>query len=409
MQEISWNQNVHFHLLDENYTPLLSLNARSIEIDGGLNYRERILANPEQIEGFSDGYSRTIPILIEGQPFYLYVNASLQPVSEATEALFLFLPYIIVFAIVLSVGFAYVFSRQITKPLLQLNQSAQSLAQLNFTEKIDMKRSDEIGELSQSINHMSGNLEQSLERLKSANEQLQTDIEKERAIEEKRREYFSAVSHELKSPITILKGQLEGMLHEIGPYKDREVYLAKSIQTTEEMESLLQNMMKLSKLERSLTSIERQDIQLASLINQTLERLEYFQSEREITVDCQLEDDVWVQSNEELLSRIMYNVIHNGFMYSPQGEQMVIRAEKVPNAWDISIVNTGATLSDKDLTAVFAPFYRVEKSRNKNSGGSGVGLYLVQQMAEALSYPYKLENTDAGVQFTLTVPDVKKS
>ncbi|GAK04484.1 two-component sensor kinase [Geomicrobium sp. JCM 19037] len=333
----------------------------------------------------------------------------MQPVSEATEALFLFLPYIIVFAIVLSVGFAYVFSRQITKPLLQLNQSAQSLAQLNFTEKIDMKRSDEIGELSQSINHMSGNLEQSLERLKSANEQLQTDIEKERAIEEKRREYFSAVSHELKSPITILKGQLEGMLHEIGPYKDREVYLAKSIQTTEEMESLLQNMMKLSKLERSLTSIERQDIQLASLINQTLERLEYFQSEREITVDCQLEDDVWVQSNEELLSRIMYNVIHNGFMYSPQGEQMVIRAEKVPNAWDISIVNTGATLSDKDLTAVFAPFYRVEKSRNKNSGGSGVGLYLVQQMAEALSYPYKLENTDAGVQFTLTVPDVKKS
>ncbi|GAK04485.1 hypothetical protein JCM19037_2906 [Geomicrobium sp. JCM 19037] len=69
MQEISWNQNVHFHLLDENYTPLLSLNARSIEIDGGLNYRERILANPEQIEGFSDGYSRTIPILIEGSRF----------------------------------------------------------------------------------------------------------------------------------------------------------------------------------------------------------------------------------------------------------------------------------------------------------------------------------------------------
>lgn len=110
LEALSWNQNVYFYLLDENFHPLFSLNARTFEIEDGLGNRTTAV-QPPTLEGFLEGYSQTVPITIEGRAFHLFFNASLQPVSEATEALFLFLPYILIVAIILSIGCAYFFSR----------------------------------------------------------------------------------------------------------------------------------------------------------------------------------------------------------------------------------------------------------------------------------------------------------
>lgn len=294
------------------------------------------------------------------------------------------------------------FSRQITKPLLKLNASAQSLARLDFSKTIKHDSDDEIGELSKSINQMSNNLEETLLQLKSANEKLQSDIEREREIEERRREYFSAASHELKSPITILKGQMEGMIHNIGPYQDRDHYLKKSLNTTEEMETLVQNMMQLSRFERDLLNQKQVEIDLVHVIQTTLHKLDYFREEKNMTTNVTLPDEQFVIGNEELVKRMLYSVIHNGYMYSPNGANLTVSMEDLGDEVIVTINNDGVTLSEEERDMIFKPFYRVEKSRNRHTGGSGIGLYLVSQMAKALDVRYDVSSSEHDVTFRFT-------
>ncbi|MEJ9127642.1 HAMP domain-containing protein, partial [Bacillus cereus] len=181
----------------------------------------------ENASTLSNSYNVTKPIQFQDGSLTLVVFATFQPIDEASQVLVRFLPYISIIVLVIGIGSAYFYSRFITKPLIYINEGAQKMANLDFSEKIEVRSTDELGELSNSLNDMSINLQQAMFDLKKANEQLKNDIEKEREIETKRREFFAIVAHELKSPLTVMKGYLEGMIYNIGPYQNRDQYLKK--------------------------------------------------------------------------------------------------------------------------------------------------------------------------------------
>ena len=160
-------------------------------------------------------------VKVGGETYTMIVSGGMQPVNQALEILYQILPYILGIAIVVSILFALGASLYLTFPIVRLSQLAQNMAALDFDSSYQGKRTDEVGVLGESLNELSKNLSRALEELKSANEKLKSDIEMERKIEKKRIAFFSAVSHELKTPITILKGHLSGMLQGVGEYRDR--------------------------------------------------------------------------------------------------------------------------------------------------------------------------------------------
>ncbi|MEK5531931.1 HAMP domain-containing sensor histidine kinase [Viridibacillus sp. FSL R5-0468] len=360
----------------------------------------------ENSDNLSNSYNATIPIQFLNVNLTLVVFATFQPINEASQVLALFLPYISIIVIVIGLGSAYLYSRFITKPLIYINQEAQKMANLDFSEKIEVRSNDELAELSNSLNDMSVNLQHTMHDLKKANQQLKSDIEKERKIEQKRREFFSIVAHELKTPLTVMKGYLEGMIYNIGPYQNRDQYLKKNHQIIESMEQLVREILSMSKLEQHTFKLQLEEVNLSELINTITKDLEFFASQKNIQMIKQIGSHHLVYTDRVLLEKACKNIVHNAIMYSPHGEKVYINLteDSKQQHIQIKVINTGIKIKEEDIQQIFEPFYRIEKSRNRNTGGSGLGLYIVKQVFETLSITYSLNNTIHGVQFLVTIP-----
>ena len=354
----------------------------------------------------SNSFDVAVPIQFLDANLTLVVSATFQPIDEASQVLVLFLPYLSFIVIVIGIGSAYLYSRFITKPLLYINQGAQKMANLDFSEPIEVRSTDELGELSTSLNELSVNLQQTMQELHNANRQLKSDIEKERAVETKRREFFAIAAHELKTPLTVMKGYLEGMIYHIGPYRDRDLYLQKNHQIVEGMEQLVREILSMSKLERDTFKLQLEEVNLSQLVEKIIADLEYFAAQREIQLMKHIASDIMVHTDRLMLEKACKNIIHNAIMYSPQGEKVCIQLTRDVQEGSIQfqVINTGVNIKEEDMQQIFEPFYRVEKSRNRNTGGSGLGLYIVKQIFDALGITYSMHNIEQGVQFAAIIP-----
>ncbi|MCE5172191.1 HAMP domain-containing histidine kinase [Paenibacillus profundus] len=356
--------------------------------------------------GNSNSYDVAVPIQFQDVTLTLVVSATFQPISEASQVLALFLPYVSIIVVAIGIGSAYLYSRFITKPLLYINQGAQKMANLDFSEKIEVRSNDELGELSNSLNEMSINLQQTMLDLQKANQQLKSDIEKEREIETKRREFFAIVAHELKTPLTVMKGHLEGMIYNIGPYQNRDQYLKKNHQIIESIEQLVREILSMSKLEQHTFKLQLEEVNLSELMDTITKNLGFFASQKNIQIITQVDSHLSVYTDRVLLEKACKNIIHNAIMYSPHGEKVYIELtqDSKQHHFQMKVINTGVKIKEEDIQHIFKPFYRIEKSRNRNTGGSGLGLYIVKQIFEALSITYSMKNTEQGVQFIATIP-----
>ncbi|KEK24897.1 sensor histidine kinase [Bacillus gaemokensis] len=376
-------------------------------IQGGTQAKIFAKAAPlGSLDNLRNSYEVTMPIQFQDGTLTLVVFATFQPIDEATQVLVRFLPYISIIVLVIGVGSAYIYSRFITKPLIYINEGAQKMANLDFSEKIEVRSIDELGELSNSLNDMSINLQQAMFDLQKANQQLKSDIEKEREIETKRREFFAIVAHELKTPLTVMKGYLEGMIYNIGPYQNRDQYLKKNHQIIESMEQLVREILSMSKLEQHTFKLQVEEVNLSELMDTIIKDLEFFASEKDIQIIKQIDSDLFVYTDCVLLEKACKNIIHNAVMYSPHGEKVYIQLtqDSKHSHIQMQVINTGVKIKEENIQDIFKPFYRIEKSRNRNTGGSGLGLYIVKQIFEALGIRYSINNVEQGVQFFVSIP-----
>ncbi len=360
----------------------------------------RSLDNPR------NSYEVTKPIQFQDVNLTLVVIATFQPIDEASQVLVRFLPFISIIVLVIGLGSAYLYSRFITKPLIYINEGAQKMANLDFSEKIEVRSMDELGELSNSLNDMSINLQQAIFDLQKANQQLKSDIEKEREIETKRREFFAIVAHELKTPLTVMKGYSEGMIYNIGPYQNRDQYLKKNYQIIESLEQLVREILRMSKLEQHTFKLQVAEVNLSKSIDTITKNLEFFASQKGIQIIKEIDSDIFIYTDCVLLEKACKNIIHNAIMYSPYNEKVYIKLKKdsKQNNIQMRVINTGVKIKEEDLQHIFKPFYRIEKSRNRNTGGSGLGLYIVKQIFESLFITHSINNTKQGVEFLVTIP-----
>ena len=228
-------------------------------------------------------------------------------------------------------------------------------------------------------------------------------INKEREEEKTRKEFIATISHELKTPITIISGQLEGMIYNIGKYKDRETYLKKSYDCTQELKALVDEMMEISKSEILEKDLKLEVINLSDLLKDLVNRQNYLIDEKNLELNYKVEKNLIIKVDKEKIIKVINNLINNAIKYSPSGEKIIIKAfkSKASKTVVLEIENTGVTIEEKYLSEVFNPFFRVEKSRNRKTGGSGLGLYIVSQILKSHNLYYKMEGKKNSVLFTI--------
>ncbi|MBD5587317.1 HAMP domain-containing histidine kinase [Clostridium botulinum] len=344
---------------------------------------------------------RKIKFYNSEEKYNLYLTAPLQPVSEASKVLFLLIPYIGLVVILISVIGGLIYSKVISKPLISMNKVAKEMAKLDFTKKCTVKGEDEIGELSQSLNDLSNNLRISMEELKRANEQLLDDIAKEREIEKKRREFIATISHELKTPITILKGQIEGMLSNIGIYKDRDKYLKRNLEVLNDMEYMVKETLEISKLESQGFKPRKEQVSLSKIVEECIYNISFIAKRKNIFIDKNINEDLFVHGDSKLLKKVVNNIITNAINHSTESEKVYANLHEEKDEIVLKVENTGIYIEENELKEIFKPFYRIEKSRNRKSGGSGLGLYIVKMILDAHNGKYSISNNEKGVEFKL--------
>lgn len=325
----------------------------------------------------------------------LYVQGGRRAVNQASQAMEQLLPFLILVVLAISLLGSFFYARLITRPIVSLSHIAKRMAGLDFDASWDKKRADEIGVLGDSLNLLSGNLSGALTDLKAANEALRDDIERERELEHQRLTFFSAASHELKTPVTILKGQLSGMLAQVGIYKDREKYLARALEVTCQMEGLIKETLTISRIESGSFVLTADAVNLSELMNNQLSLVEDLLAQKEITLGTDIDPDVVIRGNEALMASVLDNLLMNAILYSPQGAAITVDVHR----GRLSVENSGVFIPTEALPELFTPFYRVEQSRNRKSGGSGLGLYIVQSILKLHGATCKAINTSQGVRF----------
>lgn len=271
------------------------------------------------------------------------------------------------------------------------------MANMDFSGLCPTNRTDEVGVLSQSLNGLSENLSVALSELQKANQKLQADINMERQLERQRSEFFSAASHELKTPITIIKGQLQGMLYQVGRYKDRETYLAKSLETTEALENMVQELLTISRIDSPEYACNKNNFDLSKLINNCFADYEDLFVQKDLTVQKSIQSNVFITGDMQLLQKVFNNLLSNAYAYSEAGNHITANLRQVNNNITFTIENMGAHIPDEDIPKLFEAFYRVEQSRNRTTGGTGLGLYIVKTILDLHNAQIKISNTASGV------------
>ena len=345
--------------------------------------------------------SRQITFLNDNESYTMNVIVPLQPIDEASKVIFNLLPLIGLVVLIISVVGAFIYSKIITKPLLKINNTAKHLAALDFEKSCEVKSDDEIGEIALSLNELASNLQHTMNELKNTNLKLLDDIEREREIERKRREFTTTISHELKTPITIIKGQLEGMLGNIGVYKDRDKYMNRSLIVLQDMESMVKEILEVSKLEAHGFKPQYTEINLSYLVKTHLEKLSYLTNEKNISLILKIDEEVYVQADEKLIKKAISNVINNSITHTARNEKVFINLWVEKDNVVLTVENTGTHIDETEFEKLFNPFYRIEKSRSRSTGGSGLGLYIVKMILEAHEIEYKMSNTESGVCFKM--------
>ena len=246
--------------------------------------------------------------------------------------IFLILIFVILLVAILA---SIVYSHYVTRPVLRISNGSKRMAELDFNWKCDEKRTDELGILAHSLNEMSQKLSAAMTNLKSANEKLQADIERERALEQAQLDFFSAVSHELKTPITVIKGQTEGMILNVGDYQDRNKYLVRSLEIINTMENMVQEILTVSRMKSSKVGLKKEIIQLSDILKQEYALFEDLIIPKGIDWNENISPDLSVIGDKALIQKVINNLISNGISSEEQAKAEETRRNEIAEQYSV--------------------------------------------------------------------------
>ncbi len=302
---------------------------------------------------------------------------------------------------------AFWFSKRFTKPILEVNNIAQNMAKFDFSKKCRISSRDEIGQLGQSINYLSGELNRAITELNIKNQKLEEDIEKERKIDEMRKEFISSVSHELRTPLSLIHGYAEGLVSNVNESEeDRNFYCDVIMNETNKMNKLVRDLLNLSQIESGYFHIEKSEFNLTSLIEYVLNKYKSIFEEKNIKVRFDNDEDVIVSGDMTRIEQMLTNYINNAINHLDYNKVINISKTVYKEKVRVNVFNTGKHIPDESLEKIWNSFYKVDKARTRAYGGYGLGLSIVKALVELHNNACGVENIQDGVNFWFEIDKV---
>ncbi len=345
------------------------------------------------------------PIFTEGYlSEMIFAMSSLQPVGEAIEVMKDYYIYGIIGAIIIIILLSYIYSRLVANPLIKINNAALRMANLDFSVECDISSEDEIGKLANSINVLASSLNKNMRTLQDTNERLKLEIEKERGLERMRKEFVSSVSHELKTPLGIMRGFTEGLKDEVAIEK-KDYYIDTILDEIQRMDSLVLDMLELSRLESKAYPLTIEDFNIYELVRTIEGRFIQQLEEKNIGIEYRLEsEDILVHGDEKRIQQVITNIFSNAIRHVWSNGYIRIDIRRLlGNRVYIAIENKGDNIPKEKLKLIWDRFYRAEEARDRRTGGTGLGLSIVKNILELHNSEFGAINTETGVRFFFTL------
>lgn len=337
----------------------------------------------------------------------LAIRVPLVSISESVYIANKFITITGIVVVILGSIWAYLFSKKFTKPILEVNNIATNMAKFDFSQKCKITGKDEIGQLAQSINYLSGELDRTITELNVKNKKLEDDIQKERQIDKMRKEFISSVSHELRTPLSLIQGYAEGLASNITESEDdKNFYCDVIMKEADKMNKLVKDLLNLSQIESGYYHIEKIEFNLTSLTEYVLNKYKSTFSENNIQLQIELDENCIVYGDMTRIEQIMVNYINNAINHIDSSRIIKISKIDYKDKVRINVFNTGKHIPKKSLEQIWNSFYKVDKARSRAYGGYGLGLSIVKAIAELHNSFYGVENVDDGVNFWFEVNKV---
>ncbi|WP_461207127.1 sensor histidine kinase [Clostridium sp. DL1XJH146] len=336
----------------------------------------------------------------------IFAITPLNEVKDTIGVLNDFYSYFYIIAILIVLILSIFYSNLISIPLINLNKKAKKMAQLDFTEKCDNGRNDEIGYLAKTLDFLADNLKDALNSLKESNEQLKDDIQKEKKLEKMRREFVASVSHELKTPISLIEGYAEGLKDNIFDEEDKDFYIEVIIDESRKMGNLVNDMLQLSKFESGSISLDIKQFDIVSMVNSYIRKLSPIaenEGNKRIIAKYDPSLSILAYGDENRIEKVVNNYMTNAVRYTKSDKNIYVDIAIVNNQVYVEVENEGETIPKEEMEMIWNKFYRIDKSGNKNYGGTGLGLSIVKNILDLHKSSYGVENTDLGVKFYFTL------
>ncbi|MFE4712564.1 sensor histidine kinase [Paenibacillus sp. NPDC056722] len=334
---------------------------------------------------------------------YVFAMTSLQPVGEAVSILTQYFLYLAPVILILVTLLSLIYSRIVSFPLVKLSKAATRMAELDFSQQPAINSKDEFGDLSRSMNKLSQNLDATLKQLTEANQELQEEVAKKERSEQLRKELIANISHELKTPLGIVKGFAEGLQDDVATDK-RERYLHLIVNETDRMNALIMDMLELSKFEAKAVRLHPKEIYLGRLVRNVASSFDHQLGSKNLHIDI-LETEEWaVQADPRRMEQVVLNLLSNAVRYAEENSTIRIEIQQdSPGIIMTRIDNEGPSIPEDDLERIWDQFYRAERSRDRKFGGTGLGLAIVKNILDLHGSRYGAENTKQGVAFYFTL------
>ena len=305
-------------------------------------------------------------------------------------------------AIVASLLVAFFTTRHITRPLQQLTDISKRMVDLDFNAKYESNQSNsyEVEELGNHINRLSENLERTISELKTANVELQDDIEKKIQIDEMRKEFLSNVSHELKTPLALIQGYAEGLQECINDdAESREFYCDVIIDEADKMNRMVKKLLTLNQLEFGNDQVIMERFDMTELIRGVANSTKILMEQKGIRLELENPEEAWVWGDEFKVEEVITNYMSNAINHA-DGEKLIrVFYTRSEDKLRVSVFNTGQPIPEEDIDKIWVKFYKVDKARTREYGGSGIGLSIVKAIMDSFHQQCGVINHEDGVEF----------
>lgn len=401
------DQNINVFTSNKDFFSTLGqMNEMTSSINAGQIIEQDEKYNIKKMKDIKTGISYELLSSQLDNGYLLYIRIPLTSIEESVKISNNFLYLMAGFTILISAVIVSFVTRKFADPILELNNIAKKMANLDFSHKYRITDADdEINNLGKSINVMSDKLERTIKQLRRTNIELEKDIEEKSKIDEMRKSFISDVSHELKTPIALIQGYSEGLLENVNTDEEsRKFYAEVILDETNKMDKLVKQLLELMTIEYGKREFDDKKFNVVELEQQVIIKSQVMLQEKEAKMELVSPEEINVIADDFYIEQVISNYVTNALKHVKEvnGENYIkiyneVNVEK--NKVRIKVFNTGDNIKEEDLSRIWNRFFKADESRNRDDGGTGIGLSFVKAIMNNYKNEYGVVNKENGVEF----------